>query len=149
MPEVLTWEYRLPMIIAEVAESGADVVCLQEANHFGECLSNRQQDAHACTWALARSRTHRCAHPDHLAAQRISTACLAVDAMLTCSLCPLQSLFWQCTEQVQAELEQLGYRGCFMAKRPAPAERYGCPADGVALFWRPKRFTLLGEPICK
>lgn len=28
-PEVLEWEYRMPLMLAEVAESEADVICIQ------------------------------------------------------------------------------------------------------------------------
>lgn len=31
----LTWEARAPLILAELQQADADVVCLQEVNHFG------------------------------------------------------------------------------------------------------------------
>lgn len=36
----LQWEHRLPLILQEVREADADIICLQELNHFGES-SNR------------------------------------------------------------------------------------------------------------
>lgn len=35
---VLSWEYRFPRIIQEIAEARPDIVCLQEANHYGACV---------------------------------------------------------------------------------------------------------------
>jgi len=32
----LQWEYRLPMILQEIRAANADIICLQELNHFGE-----------------------------------------------------------------------------------------------------------------
>lgn len=31
----LQWEHRLPLILQEVREADADIICLQELNHFG------------------------------------------------------------------------------------------------------------------
>ena len=36
--DVLAWERRSPQIIQEIAESKADLVCLQEVNRYGEHL---------------------------------------------------------------------------------------------------------------
>ena len=35
-PEVLEWEFRRPLLLQEIQESGADIICLQELNHFEE-----------------------------------------------------------------------------------------------------------------
>lgn len=32
----LQWEHRFPLILQEIREADADIVCLQELNHFGE-----------------------------------------------------------------------------------------------------------------
>jgi endonuclease/exonuclease/phosphatase family metal-dependent hydrolase len=32
----LQWEHRLPLILQEVREANADIICLQELNHFGK-----------------------------------------------------------------------------------------------------------------
>ena len=34
--EVLSWERRAPFLLQEIVEADADVVCLQEVNHYGE-----------------------------------------------------------------------------------------------------------------
>lgn len=34
--ELLEWNFRLPLILEEIKESQAELVCLQECNHFGE-----------------------------------------------------------------------------------------------------------------
>lgn len=31
----LQWEHRLPLILQEIRAADADIVCLQELNHFG------------------------------------------------------------------------------------------------------------------
>lgn len=35
-PACLKWEYRLPLLLQEIFEANADIICLQELNHFGE-----------------------------------------------------------------------------------------------------------------
>eukprot|EP00882_Tetradesmus_deserticola_P021706 GHRQ01023503.1.p1 GENE.GHRQ01023503.1~~GHRQ01023503.1.p1 ORF type:complete len:141 (+),score=23.17 GHRQ01023503.1:276-698(+) len=32
----LMWEHRLPLIMQEIRAANADIICLQELNHFGE-----------------------------------------------------------------------------------------------------------------
>lgn len=34
-PHALLWEHRLPRVLAELESADADVICLQEVNHFG------------------------------------------------------------------------------------------------------------------
>ena len=34
-PKLLTWEHRAPIILEQLLEADADVLCLQEVNHFG------------------------------------------------------------------------------------------------------------------
>ncbi|EIE22477.1 DNase I-like protein [Coccomyxa subellipsoidea C-169] len=43
-------------------------------------------------------------------------------------------------------LEQLGYTGLFWPKACSPAEQYGFPCDGCALFYRTERFEMIGPP---
>jgi len=82
-PEVLEWDYRMPLMLAEVAESEADIICIQELNHF---------------------------------------------------------------KQLHHQLEPLGYLGTFLAKQCSPANKYKCPADGLAIFYNTKRFEAVGSP---
>ncbi|PNH12976.1 Glucose-repressible alcohol dehydrogenase transcriptional effector [Tetrabaena socialis] len=35
-PKCLEWEYRKPRLLQEILEADADIICLQELNHFGE-----------------------------------------------------------------------------------------------------------------
>jgi mRNA deadenylase 3'-5' endonuclease subunit Ccr4 len=39
----LQWEHRLPLILQEVREANADIICLQELNHFGKQEAAQQQ----------------------------------------------------------------------------------------------------------
>lgn len=39
----LQWEHRLPLILQEVREANADIICLQELNHFGKQGAIKQQ----------------------------------------------------------------------------------------------------------
>ena len=48
---------------------------------------------------------------------------------------------------LRPELEQRGYKGAFMPKCSSPAEAYGCPSDGCALFYRTARFQPLSSPV--
>jgi hypothetical protein len=43
-------------------------------------------------------------------------------------------------------LEQAGYTGLFWPKACSPAEQYGFPCDGCALFYRTERFDTIGAP---
>ncbi|GAQ84331.1 CCR4-NOT transcription complex subunit 6 [Klebsormidium nitens] len=36
--KLLDWESRAPVLLRELEESGADVICLQEVNHFDDCF---------------------------------------------------------------------------------------------------------------
>ena len=38
-PHLLRWEVRLPLILAEIREAGADIMCFQELNHYGTRLA--------------------------------------------------------------------------------------------------------------
>lgn len=42
-PEVLEWDYRFRLVLAEVAESNADIICIQELNHYEELLKQLQK----------------------------------------------------------------------------------------------------------
>lgn len=35
-PDCLEWAFRKPLVLEELLEGGADVICLQECNHYGE-----------------------------------------------------------------------------------------------------------------
>ncbi len=43
-------------------------------------------------------------------------------------------------------MEKHGYTGAFFCKACSPAEQYGAPCDGCALFYRSDRFDLCAEP---
>ncbi len=43
-------------------------------------------------------------------------------------------------------MEKHGYIGAFFCKPCSPAEQYGAPCDGCALFYRSDRFDLCAEP---
>lgn len=43
-------------------------------------------------------------------------------------------------------MEKHGYTGAFFCKPCSPAEQYGTPCDGCALFYRSDRFDLCAEP---
>jgi len=43
-------------------------------------------------------------------------------------------------------MESLGYTGIFWPKACSPAEQYGYPCDGCAIFYRAARFDLVGSP---
>lgn len=81
-PKVLEWEFRVPLVMQEIKESEADVICLQEVNHY---------------------------------------------------------------DQLSSLLEQHGYSGLFLPKHCSPAERYNCPPDGLAIFYRRCRFVPVGD----
>eukprot|EP00243_Klebsormidium_subtile_P010882 TRINITY_DN5960_c0_g1_i1.p1 TRINITY_DN5960_c0_g1~~TRINITY_DN5960_c0_g1_i1.p1 ORF type:complete len:339 (+),score=33.97 TRINITY_DN5960_c0_g1_i1:172-1188(+) len=36
--KLLDWESRAPLLLRELEEAGADVICLQEVNHFDDCF---------------------------------------------------------------------------------------------------------------
>lgn len=35
LPEVLEWQFRAPAILEEILEADADIITLQELNHYG------------------------------------------------------------------------------------------------------------------
>lgn len=39
---ILDWEHRLPLLIQEILESQADIICLQEVNHFDQIYTALQ-----------------------------------------------------------------------------------------------------------
>ena len=43
-------------------------------------------------------------------------------------------------------LEKHGYSGAYFCKPCSPAEQYGAPCDGCALFYRSDRFALCSQP---
>ena len=43
-------------------------------------------------------------------------------------------------------LERYGYCGAYFCKPCSPAEQYGAPCDGCALFYRSNRFAVCTEP---
>lgn len=76
--QALCWSYRAGLLMQEILESQADIICLQEVNHYGDFFL------------------------------------------------PL--------------MEKQGYCGAFFCKPCSPAEQYGVPCDGCALFYRSSRF---------
>jgi hypothetical protein len=46
----------------------------------------------------------------------------------------------------EPRLREAGYAGLFWPKACSPAEQYGYPCDGCALFFNSKRFEMLGPP---
>ncbi len=44
-------------------------------------------------------------------------------------------------DELAAALRPLGLTGYFLPKHPSPTERFGCPPDGTALFYRPSRLA--------
>ncbi len=49
-------------------------------------------------------------------------------------------------EFFQPRLEQAGFTGLFWPKACSPAEQYGFPCDGCALFYRTERFEVVSPP---
>lgn len=49
-------------------------------------------------------------------------------------------------EWAAGELRGLGYEGIWLPKQPSPAEQFGAPPDGVALYWRRDRFEVVQGP---
>ncbi len=47
-PAVLSWEARAPLVLAELSEADADLLCLQEVNHYGVSPSTFQVLCPAC-----------------------------------------------------------------------------------------------------
>ena len=44
--ELLSWEARAPLLLEEILDSAADIICLQEVNRYGEpqrCMGPLQQ----------------------------------------------------------------------------------------------------------
>ena len=67
-PRLLTWEHRAPIILEQLLEADADVVCLQEVNHFGgsQCAGSWSQSSHQ-SWYGSFSATslHFCMWQAH------------------------------------------------------------------------------------
>lgn len=131
--QVLAWERRAPQILEEIAQSEADLICLQEVNRYGKS---------SCATLFYRPKglallEHLLKHPFGVGSaqmfrRRSSTAAL-------------QELY--CAEDFfRPQLERLGYSGVFWPKACSPAEQYGYPCDGCALFYRVSRFELVGAP---
>lgn len=71
--EALQWDHRKTLLLAEIAAADADIVCLQECNHFGEprvasCYSISWQTVAVCTGAIVGGahQLHWKIHPSHL-----------------------------------------------------------------------------------
>lgn len=82
-PGHLEWEHRAPLILKELSSSGADIMCMQELNH------------------------------------------------------------WE--EYFKPKMEELGYKGIFIAKEKSPTVKLGYPADGCSIFYRASRFEAVSE----
>ncbi len=55
-PEVLEWAYRKPLILAEVQEAQADVLCFQELNYFDELAAELGRSGYRGSF-LAKQRS--------------------------------------------------------------------------------------------
>ena len=42
--KVLEWEQRWPLILTEIQEADADLICLQEVNNYGQLSDMRWHD---------------------------------------------------------------------------------------------------------
>lgn len=49
----LMWEHRLPLILQEIRAADADIICLQELNHFGAYVGT--------PWTSSWAPVHDCA----------------------------------------------------------------------------------------
>lgn len=107
--EVLEWRFRFPLILQEIRESQADVICLQECNHYGKQAILPRRPPPAQTPAQTPMPTFSLPHVPHVLYN---------------------------ADELYGELSALGYSGLFMPKFCSPAERFNCPADGLAVFFR-------------
>jgi hypothetical protein len=121
-PAALLWQHRRGLLLAEIQSADADIICLQECNHFG-----------GCNLALPPA-------PCHAGAMFNAAVVLQACCILTQGVCILADDFFQ------PELTQLGYQGHFSAKSLSPAQQYGCSADGSALFFRSARLVAITPP---
>ena len=49
---------------------------------------------------------------------------------------------------VMSRLQPHGYAGVFVPKHQSPCPRFGYPADGVGIFYKPSKFTLVAtDPV--
>lgn len=144
----LQWEHRLPLILQEVREADADIICLQELNHFGEhsCprptapCRNVQQSSRGL-WRRRRSKL-RCLSTASSSAGRF----MRQGGHFTCWLLSTVPAVTVATDVLAAALVPEGYSCFFRAKKPSPATKFGFPADGIALFYRHKRFSCSPAP---
>lgn len=117
-PAALCWEVRAPLLLAEVLEADADVVCLQECNRYS---------APTC-WSAAKS------------------LCLWHYCQLEKLLAPYDMNLVSAGDFFEPEMRQRGYTGLFWPKQCSPAEQYGFPCDGCALFYRNLRLEPVDAP---
>ena len=164
--EVLEWGNRSALLLEEILEGDADIIALQEVNHYGAHWTARVPACPATLHALTMCP----ATPDGSAIaaclRSIARACLgyvlgqsirplpatspAYSRMRSRKLSGYRSARASLADDfLRPELEARGYRGAFLAKCSSPAMGYGYGADGCALFYRQERFeavsTLEGE----
>mmetsp|Transcript_6348 Transcript_6348/g.21837 ORF Transcript_6348/g.21837 Transcript_6348/m.21837 type:complete len:367 (+) Transcript_6348:35-1135(+) len=141
-PGHLEWEHRAPLILKELSSSGADIMCMQELNHWGACQPDDKPD----DWAPA---------PHYLVG---CIACAAVGPTRgaqelrpgpDCPPTPPPGRAGRtCAgseEYFKPKMEELGYKGIFIAKEKSPTVKLGYPADGCSIFYRASRFEAVSE----
>ena len=72
--------------------------------------------------------------------------CNNATALLRLTPSPWHMLSMYADDFFKPQLAQAGYTGLFWPKACSPAEQYGFPCDGCALFYRTERFSLMGSP---
>jgi hypothetical protein len=138
----------LPLILQEVREADADIICLQELNHFGEHRRHTEQQPHAATCsrpAEAHAYRRKLKPASARGQQQQLNSCdkaAATPAVCSVACVPVT----RATDVLAAALVPEGYSCFFRAKKPSPATKFGFPADGIALFYRHSRFSCSPAP---
>lgn len=115
-PEVLEWEARMPLIVSELEEADADIICVQELNKYGE-------------WSPV-ALVGTCSLHQYALKNFIIHAYHELNPL---------------AEELQQHLASRGYQGCFLPKHCSPAARYHCSPDGLAIFHRTDRFEPVSQ----
>ncbi len=119
--QALCWSYRAEKLLQLILEPQPDIVCLQEVNRYGTIATNPVQ---------RRLHILLLHGTDHFRLVLVIT---------TRECCPPGDC-------LLPAMEKHGYTGAFFCKPCSPAEQYGAPCDGCALFYRSDRFDLCAEP---
>jgi hypothetical protein len=149
----LQWEHRLPLILQEIREADADIICLQELNHFGESAGRwpQQKASHASSrhgqrrtdmmWPAGEAK-----RPAHVAQSPVVQQGLESPSQCVNNPPVFCGATLPCADVLAAALVPEGYSCFFRAKKPSPATKFGFPADGIALFYRHSRFSCSPAP---